>query len=74
MSIFKPNKIKAGEIYTRIGDYLNEVYSQRGDVYSPASPFGQILTVLQAFFQMLMLYLEDSIVEQNIVTDRKSVV
>jgi hypothetical protein len=72
MSILKPNKIKAGQVYTQIGDFLNEVYSQRGDVHSTASPFGQILTVMQAFFQMLMLYLEDSLVEQNIVTASKT--
>jgi len=72
MSILKPNKIKVGQIFTEIGDYLNSVYSTRGDVYSTASPFGQILTVMQAYFQMIFLYLEDAIVEQNITTASKT--
>jgi hypothetical protein len=72
MSILKPNKIKFGEIFTEIGDYLNTVYSQRGDIFSSSSPFGQILTVMQAFFQMIFLYLEDSLVEMNITTATKT--
>jgi hypothetical protein len=72
MNILKPNKIKFGEIFTQIGDYLSQVYAQRGDLYSPASPFGQILTVVQSFFQMIFLYLEDSLVEMNITTATKT--
>jgi hypothetical protein len=72
MSILKPNKIKFQEIFEEIGEYLNNVYSQRGDIYSVASPFGQILTVMQSFFQMIFLYLEDSLVEMNITTASKT--
>lgn len=71
-NILKSNKIKFNEIFDEIGNYLNEVYSQRGDIYSPASPFGQILTVMQAFFQMIFVYLEDALVEMNITTATKT--
>ena len=71
MSILKPNQIKFGEIYNNIRKYLSDVYSQAGDVFSPSSAYGQILNVMQNFVQMIFLYIEDAIVEQNITTASK---
>ena len=71
MSILKPNKLKFGEIFLQVRNYLVEVYNQTGDVFSVASPYGQILSVLQNFVQLIFLYLEDALVELNILTATK---
>lgn len=71
MSILKPNQIKFGDIFNSVRKYLSDVYAQAGDVFSPSSAFGQILNVMQNFVQMIFLYIEDAIVEQNITTASK---
>ena len=71
MSILKPNQIKFGDIFNQIREYLIKKYAQAGDVFSPASAYGQILNVMQSFYQMAFLYIEDAIVEQNITTASK---
>ena len=71
MSILKSNKIRFGDIFNDIRSYLNTTYAQAGDVFSPTSPYGQILTVMQSFVQMIFLYIEDAIVEMNITTASK---
>lgn len=71
MSILKPNKIKFGDIFNSIRNYLSDVYAQTGDVFSPSSAYGQILSVMQNFVQMIFLYIEDAVVEQNITTASK---
>lgn len=71
MSILDNSEIKFGSIFNQITTFLTNTYSQVGDVFSPSSAYGQLLTVMQAFQQMMFLYLEDSIVEQNINTASK---
>lgn len=71
MSFLKANKIKFRDIFDSTKKYLSDAYAQRGDVFSPASPFGQILVVMQTYLQMIFLYIEDSIVEMNINTASK---
>jgi len=70
-NFLKANKIRFGEIFDSVKKYLSDVYSQSGDVFSSASPFGQILTVMTTFLQMIFLYIEDSVVEMNINTATK---
>ena len=70
-NILKPNKLKFGEIFLQIRNYLVETYNQSGDIFSPASPYGQILNVMQSFVQLIFLYLEDALVELNILTATK---
>lgn len=71
MSILTPNKIRFGDIFNQVRDYLIKTYAQAGDVFSPASAYGQILSVMQSFLQMVFLYIEDSVVEMNITTASK---
>lgn len=70
-NILKPNKLKFGEIFLQIRNYLVETYNQTGDIFSPSSPYGQILGVMQSFLQLIFLYLEDALVELNILTATK---
>lgn len=72
MSFLEKTKLSFKEITDQIRDYLNREFAQTGDVFSPASPFGQILSVMNAFMQLLFSYLEDAIVESNILTARKT--
>ena len=71
MGFLKNNRIKFGEIYNSVREFLTNVYSQSGDLFTSASPYGQILQVLDAFTQMMFLYIEDAIVESNIYTASK---
>jgi hypothetical protein len=70
-NLLRPNKLKIGEIFTQIRNYLAEVYAQSGDIFSAASPYGQLIVVMNNFVQLLFLYLEDSLVELNITTATK---
>jgi len=71
LNILKPHRVKYSELETDIHGYLGTNYAQRRSVFSPASPFGQIIKVLKEWFQLMMIYLEDAIVENNILTASK---
>lgn len=71
MNFLKSNRIKFSQIFEDTQKFLKEKYFQSGDIFSPASPFGQILRVMQTFLQMIFLYIEDSVVEMNINTATK---
>ena len=44
MSFFSKTRIKATELFFDAFEYLQRQYEQAGEVFTPASPFGQILT------------------------------
>ena len=46
--------------------YLTQTYSQSRTVFTAASPFGQILLVVENLTQLVFYYIEDSITELNI--------
>jgi hypothetical protein len=71
MSFFSPNKIKFADITAAVQKYLVDTYKQANTVFTSASPFGQILQVLAAYSQLFFLYLEDALVEMNILTASK---
>jgi hypothetical protein len=71
MSILRPNKLKIGDIFLQLRNYLSEVYAQSGDIFSAASPYGQLIVVMNTFVQLIFLYLEDALVELNITTATK---
>ncbi len=52
--------------------YISRVYSRTGDFFTNASPFAQILGVMAEMNELLMFYIEDSTVEQNIYTAQQS--
>lgn len=61
-------RILAQEIYDDSIAYLGTVYKSAGFVFRSSSPFGQILKVQSEISELIMFYLEDSVVEQNIET------
>lgn len=68
MKILESNKLKMSEITDSIKAWLYYTYNQTLQVFSASSPFGHILTVINEYFQLLLLYLEDIAVEANIST------
>lgn len=48
--------------------YLADTYQQSGQVFSVASPYGQLLQVILNMGQLMFYYIEDSITELNIQT------
>ena len=69
--IFTPNKIGYQQLLNDSYIYLVDTYSQAQSVFSKASPYGQLLDVINNFSQLFFLYLEDAVVENNILTAQK---
>ena len=59
-------RIKASEIYEDAYEWLQKVYDQSKVVFTPASPFGQVLSVLSNIAELILYYIEASISELNI--------
>lgn len=71
MQIFDSSKIKFSEINQSIQNWLVLTYKQTTNVFAKSSPFGQILHVINEYIQLIWLYLEDIVVESNILTASK---
>lgn len=65
---FKKSRIQVENLLKDIYSYTKEIYKQSDSVYTPASPYGQIMSVLAHLTQNNMFYIEDSITELNINT------
>lgn len=61
MSVVNFSSISFTGIKEEIERYLKEEHNKAGILYSPASPYGHILSVLQNLHQMSLLYLKNSI-------------
>lgn len=68
IKIFKLNRIKFNELYQDALRYVKSVYNSVGQNFTPASPFGQLLTVVLNLGRMIFYYIEDSITGLNIRT------
>ena len=62
------SRIKAEEMLDDTRTYLSRVYGNVSEKFTPASPFAQLLSVMKEITQMIFFYIEDSVVEQNILT------
>ena len=71
MAFLDYNRIKFNDIVESTNRWLTSTYSQAKNVFSKSSPYGQIITVLQVYSQLFFYYLEDSLVEMNIITASK---
>jgi len=66
MSFFSKTRIKATELFEDSFEYLARTYDQAVEVFTPASPFGQILTVVSNLGEMIFFYIEAALTELNI--------
>lgn len=68
LEIFKLNRLKYEQLYTDARDYLQNKYSQTSNVFTSASPYGQLLEVALNMGRLVLYYIEDSITELNMLT------
>lgn len=70
MSFFSKTRLKAGEMFFDAFEYLQRTYDQAAEVFTPASPFGQILTVVANLGEIIFYYIEAAATELNITRAR----
>jgi hypothetical protein len=70
MSFFSKTRLKAGEMFFDAFEYLQRTYDQAAEVFTPASPFGQILTVVANLGELIFYYIESAATELNITRAR----
>jgi len=68
LEIFKLNRLKYEQLYNDARDYLQNKYSQTSNVFTSASPYGQLLEVALNMGRLVLYYVEDSITELNMLT------
>ena len=66
MSFFSKTRLKATELYEDSFEYLQRTYDQAVETFTPASPFGQIITVMANLGEMIFFYIEAVATENNI--------
>lgn len=71
MKIFSLLDIQYNEYSAKVKSYLSKMLSNWGGHYGSNTVFGQILTVIGNTVQNIMLYIEDSLVEQNKYTAQR---
>lgn len=62
------SRVKANEMISDTRSYIARLYGRTSELFTTASPFSQILDVLSEITKMILFYVEDSTVEQNILT------
>ena len=70
MSFFSKTRIRATQLFQDAFIFLQEKYDQSTEVFTPASPFGQVLTVVANLGEMIFYYIESAITELNIYRAR----
>ena len=70
MSFFSKTRIKALELFQDSFSFLQKTYDQALDVFTPSSPFGQILTVVANLGELILFYIEAVATELNITRAR----
>lgn len=68
LKIFSLNRISFNELYQDCLKYIKATYNATKEVFTPASPFGQLLQVVLHLGRMILYYIEDSITGLNIRT------
>jgi hypothetical protein len=64
--LFKGLSVNAGDLYRESTQFLQQKFKAKGDIFTLASPFGQLLVVLHNLTELILFYIEDSITELNI--------
>ncbi len=62
------SRITYSDLINQTQDYLVRAYNRARSIFTPSSPYGQILLVLQNLTQLVFYYIEDALVELNIYT------
>jgi hypothetical protein len=70
MSFFSKTRLRAKELFYDSFEFLQRTYDQASEVFTPASPFGQLLTVVANLGEMIFYYIESVATELNIYRAR----
>ena len=70
MSFFSKTRLRAKELFYDAFEFLQRTYDQAAEVFTPASPFGQLLTVVANLGEMIFYYIESVATELNIFRAR----
>ena len=65
-------KNAADQIKTDTRTYISRVYKRANTLFTEASPFAQIIAVFSELYELIMFYIEDAVVEQNIYTAQQA--
>ena len=71
MKIFKLLDINYNNFTNSVKSYLSKLMADTKNAFGSNTVFGQMITVLSAAIQNVMLYIEDSLVEQNKYTAQR---
>ena len=68
MGFFQNSRLKASELVQQAVEYLVIKYEQAANVFTPASPFGQLLVVISNIAELIFTYISHTAEEMNIRT------
>lgn len=68
MGFFQSSRLKASELVQQAVEYLVIKYEQAANVFTPASPFGQLLVVISNIAELIFTYISHTAEELNIRT------
>jgi hypothetical protein len=68
MGFFKNSRLKASDLVQQAVEYLVIKYEQAANVFTPASPFGQLLVVISNIAELIFTYISHTAEEMNIRT------
>lgn len=61
-------RVRVNEMINDTRSYISRLYGRTGELFTEASPFSQILDVLNEISKLILFYVEDATTEQNILT------
>ena len=68
MGFFQNSRLKASDLVQQAVEYLVMKYEQASNVFTPASPFGQLLSVISNIAELIFTYISHTAEELNIRT------
>lgn len=68
LKFLQTSRILASQTIADTKTYISRLYGRLGEMFTSASPFAQILEVIHELGELIFFYVEDSTVEQNILT------
>lgn len=68
LKFLQKSRILASQTIADTKSYISRLYGRLGEMFTTASPFSQLLEVINELGELIFFYIEDSTVEQNILT------
>jgi hypothetical protein len=68
----KKSRIRVNQLLSDTKTYISRIYGRAGTLFTSASPFGQILSVLHELTGFIFYYIEQATQEQNLLTAQHS--